>query len=75
MSELVSIIITTCHGTNKLIRAIESVLNQTYRAIEIIVVDDNGKDTQGQTDTKKMIHKYAEIMTVVKTRRKLFLRF
>lgn len=60
MSELVSIIITTCHGTNKLIRAIESVLNQTYRAREIIVVDDNGKDTQGQTDTKKMIHKYIE---------------
>lgn len=60
MSELVSIIITTCHGTNKLIRAIESVLNQTYKAREIIVVDDNGKDTQEQTDTEKMIHKYIE---------------
>jgi len=40
-SKLVSIIIPTYKRTDMLARAIRSVLNQTYKNIEIIVVDDN----------------------------------
>lgn len=39
-NKLVSCIITTCNRENLLARAIESVLNQTYKNIELIVIDD-----------------------------------
>lgn len=58
MSELVSVIITTCNGTRKLVRAIESVLNQTYKDIEVLVVDDNGRNTPGQIQTEEMLSDY-----------------
>ena len=38
---LVSVVIPTYSREKKLIRAIESVLHQTYPYVEIIVVDDN----------------------------------
>lgn len=52
---LVSIVIPTFARPNNLIRAIESVLNQTYKNIEIIVVDDNGKDTPCQIETENLL--------------------
>lgn len=42
---LVSVIIPTYKRANLLPRAIDSVLNQTYKNIEVIVVDDNSPDT------------------------------
>ena len=39
--ELVSIVITTYGRSTTLRRAIQSAISQTYRNIEIIVVDDN----------------------------------
>jgi len=42
---LVSVIITTYGRSDTLYRAIESVLNQTYQNIQLIVVDDNIEDT------------------------------
>lgn len=41
ISGLVSVIIPTYKRCDMLVRAIESVVNQTYRNIEIIVVNDN----------------------------------
>ena len=43
---LVSIIIPTYNGSESILKAINSVLNQTYSKIEVIVVDDySGDDT------------------------------
>jgi glycosyltransferase involved in cell wall biosynthesis len=44
MIPLVSVYITTHNRSERLIRAINSVLNQTYKNIEIIVSDDGSKD-------------------------------
>lgn len=58
MNDLVSVIITTYKGENNICRAVESVLNQTYKNIEVIVVDDNGKGTIHQIGTEKALEKY-----------------
>ena len=44
MNKLVSVIIPTYNRKEKVIKAIDSVLNQTYKNIEIIVVDDCSLD-------------------------------
>lgn len=51
----VSVIIPTYSRPQNLLRAINSVLNQTYQNIEIIVVDDNGKGTPYQMETERCI--------------------
>lgn len=56
--ELVSIIITTYKGYEKLGRAIDSVLAQTYPNIEIIVVDDNTSGTEERYLTEKVMELY-----------------
>ncbi|MDT2822154.1 glycosyltransferase family 2 protein [Enterococcus devriesei] len=61
--ELVSIIIPTFKGYSNLSRAIESCLDQSYKDIEIIIVDDNIKKIS-QIDylkTKKVVEKYINI--------------
>ncbi len=55
---MVSVIITTFARPDNLIRAIKSVQNQTYKPIEIIVVDDNGKGTTPQQETEKILREY-----------------
>lgn len=60
ISKLVSVIITTCNGTKKLVRAVESVLNQTYKNVETLVVDDNGKNTPKQIETGRLLSDYIE---------------
>ncbi len=57
---LVSIIIPTYKRSNMLSRAIDSVLNQTYKNVEIIVVDDNNENTQYRRDTEIVMKKYKE---------------
>lgn len=52
---MVTVIIPTYKGESKVLEAAKSVLNQTYSDIEVIVVDDNGKGTEHQILTEKVI--------------------
>lgn len=56
---MVSVIIPTYKRSNMLPRAIESVLNQTYQNIQVVVVDDNNPDTEFRNHTASLMEQYA----------------
>ncbi|WP_336790599.1 glycosyltransferase family 2 protein [Paenibacillus sp. MMO-177] len=58
MKNLVSVVIPTYKGANKLESAIKSILNQTYTSIEIIVVDDNDPTSEERKGTQELMSKY-----------------
>lgn len=55
MTKKVSVIVPTYKRSEFLQRAISSVLNQSYKNIELVIVDDNGSGTQDQIETEKNI--------------------
>ena len=55
---LVSIIIPTYKRPGMLARAIDSCLNQTYKNIEILVVDDNNPGSDGRKETETFMEVY-----------------
>lgn len=61
MEILVSVVITTYkRSLEKLQRAVESVVNQSYKNIEIIVVNDYPEDRKKCSDIQQMLKKYNE---------------
>ncbi len=60
MEKKVSVIIPTYNDSNNLIKAIESVLSQTYPNIEIIVVDDGSTD-----DTRNILSSYIDSNKII----------
>ena len=60
LNSLVSVIIPTFKRSNFILRAIESVLNQTYENIEIIIVDDNEGDNEFSKLTKKILKRFID---------------
>ncbi len=65
MDPLVSVIIPTYNRPKYLKRCIDSVLNQTYKNIEIFVVDDNNPNTDARIETEKLMFEYASFSNVI----------
>ncbi len=55
----VSVVIPTYKRYGMLPRAIESVLAQTYKQIQVIVVDDNDPGTEWRAKTEKLMENYS----------------
>jgi glycosyltransferase involved in cell wall biosynthesis len=55
MSALISVIIPVYNGEKTLVKCISSVLNQTYKNYEVIIIDNNSTD-----NTKKIIFGFME---------------
>lgn len=58
---LVSIIIPTCKRYDMIEKAINSALIQTYKNIEIIVIDDNKINSKEHLETQKIVSKYSNV--------------
>ncbi len=55
-NEKVSIYITTCNRVDRLKRAVDSVLNQDYKNIEVLICDDASTD-----DTKEYVNNLSKV--------------
>lgn len=60
MKEIVSVIIPTYKGEDHIVGAVQSVLEQTYANIEVIVVDDNGKGSEHQIKTQEAVAVFSQ---------------
>lgn len=58
LNRLVSIIIPTYKSNGGIIRSVESVINQTYRNIEVIVVDDNDPKSEFRAQTEEYMTRF-----------------
>ena len=58
MNPLVSVVIPTYKRSETLLNAIDSVLEQSYTRVEIIVVDDNNPDTEFRRCTESRMRHY-----------------
>lgn len=60
MDKLASIIIPTYKGSSHIARAVQTALKQTYKNTEIIIVDDNGKNTKEQKKTQRIVETFSD---------------
>ena len=54
-SKKVSVIMSTFNSAGSVAKSIESITNQTYKNLELLIVDDNSSD-----DTFNIIKRYSE---------------
>lgn len=60
MQSKVSVIITTFKGADSIEHAVKSVLSQDFNLFEVIVVDDNGSNTEEQIKTQSKLKRYID---------------
>jgi glycosyltransferase involved in cell wall biosynthesis len=65
-NKLVSVIIPTHNRTAELFRAIKSVCNQTYKNLEIIVIDDNFGRESVRTTLSSYLYEYDPRLIIIK---------
>ena len=65
MNKKVSVILPTHARPRRLETAIESILNQTYKNIEVIVIDDNDPSSPARQETKALMEKYLKDERVI----------
>lgn len=65
-NSIVSVIIVSCNRSNTIVRAIESVLKQSYRFIELIIVDNGSEE-----ETLATIRRYEDRARIVFLRKNL----
>ena len=53
---LISVIITTYNRPNLIKRSIDSVLKQTYKNIELVIIDDSSKNILELPDDNRIIY-------------------
>ncbi|CAK8583857.1 hypothetical protein BMEGG_06115 [Priestia megaterium] len=59
-NDKVSIVIPTYKRADKIVRALDSCIRQDYGNIEIIIVDDNGNNSEFRNKTKSLVTPYIE---------------
>ena len=57
---MVTVIIPTYKRAQYIKRAIQSILNQTYKEVQIIVVDDNNPNTEYRNLLEKEMEEYKD---------------
>ena len=65
MNQLVSVVIPTFNRPVYLNRAIKSVLEQTYKPIEIIVVDDNNPEDIARKETETIMESFTSYPNII----------
>ncbi|WP_342547351.1 glycosyltransferase family 2 protein [Paenibacillus sp. FSL P2-0089] len=66
LNSRVSVVIPTFkRETNYLARAIESIKNQSYKNIEVVIVDDNPPDSLFRTQVKDFMQRYINDLDVI----------
>lgn len=65
MNDIVTIIIPTYKRADMLTKMVNALLNQTYKSIEIIVVDDNNPDDEYRKTTEQIMTQFADEIRVV----------
>ncbi len=65
MSELVSIILPTFKRPDKLERAINSILIQTYLHWELVVIDDNPPESEARKQTEQYMQQYKQDARII----------
>lgn len=65
MEQLLSVIVTVYNCEQYISKCLDSIVNQTYKALEIIIVDDGSTDNSGEI-CQKYIDKYSHVHYVKK---------